>query len=136
MDEERGAPVVVEEALRWNTSPGSGRPRDILRFARGEGSVYDDESESSSHEKLDSSDLLAVSTLGQLSRHPRVAALHRFISGWYLSYVSADHTRALPEAGPQARLSQSGDNLPNVVQYLEEQHPKRLAGIFRRLGEQ
>jgi predicted ATPase len=77
---------------------------------------------------------LAVSTLGQLSRHPRVSALRRFISGWYLSYVSADNSRSLPEAGPQQRLSQTGDNLPNVVQYLQEQYPVRLERLFNILG--
>lgn len=132
--EEHGAPVVVEETLRWNIAPGSGRPKEILRFTRGEGDVYDETSGSRSYESLDSPDLLAVSTLGQLSRHPRVAALRRFISGWYLSYVSADSTRSLPEAGPQERLSQTGDNLPNVVQYLQEQHPERLSRIFAILG--
>lgn len=135
IDEERGAPVVVEELLQWVTAPAQGRPRDILRFSRGSGSVYDEESGERTEERLDSPDLLAVSTLGQLSRHPRVAALRRFITGWYLSYVSADSTRSLPESGPQERLSQSGDNLPNVVQYLQEQHPDRLETIFRRLGE-
>ena len=135
IDEERGSPVVVEELLQWVTAPAQGRPRDILRFSNGSGSVYDEESGARTEESLDSPDLLAVSTLGQLSRHPRVAALRRFITGWYLSYVSADSTRSLPESGPQERLSQSGDNLPNVIQYLQEQHPERLAMIFRRLGE-
>jgi predicted ATPase len=135
IDEERGLPIVVEEVLQWTTAPGQGRPRDILRFSRGSGSVYDESALTRTDEALDSSDLLAVSTLGQLSRHPRVAALRRFISGWYLSYISADNTRSLPEAGPQERLSAAGDNLPNVIQYLQEQHPERLAQIFRTLGE-
>jgi predicted ATPase len=133
--EERGFPVIEEEMLRWTTAPGQGRPREILRFSRGTGSVYDEVSGERIEESLDSSDLLAVSTLGQLSRHPRVAALRRFIAGWYLSYVSADQARALPEAGPQERLSATGDNLPNVIQYLQEQHPRRLREIFRILGE-
>lgn len=60
---------------------------------------------------------------------------NRLITGWYLSYVSADSARSLPEAGPQERLSQTGGNLPNVVQYLQEQYPERLATIFRRLGK-
>lgn len=40
LDEENGSPVVVGELLRWNTSPGSGAPRDILSFQRGEGRLY------------------------------------------------------------------------------------------------
>ena len=42
-------------------------------------------------------------------------------------------TRGQPEAGPQERLSKTGDNLPNVVQYLKEQHPDRLETIFETL---
>lgn len=78
--------------------------------------------------------MLAVNTLGQLARHPRVSALRRFITGWYLSYLTADNTRVMPEAGPQERLSSTGDNLPNVIQYLQEQHPGRLQQIFNTLA--
>jgi predicted ATPase len=134
LDEENGSPVVVGELLRWSTSPGSGRPRDILSFQRGEGSLYDDTNNVYTDEQLDTPDLLAVSTLGGLARHPRVANLRRFISGWYLSYLSGGTGRAVPEAGPQARLSETGDNLPNVVQYLSEQHPARLTEILRVLA--
>jgi len=78
--------------------------------------------------------MLAVNTLGQFAKHPRVSALRRFITGWYLSYLSADTTRATPEAGPQERLSSTGDNLPNVVQYLMEQHAERFQEILRALS--
>jgi len=76
-----------------------------------------------------------VNTLGQLAKHPRVGALRRFITGWYLSYLSADNTRGVPEAGPQERLSTTGDNLPNVVQYLKEGHEDRLNMILRKLAQ-
>jgi predicted ATPase len=135
LDEENSSPVVVEEVLRWSTAPGSGAPRDILSFRRGEGRLYDEARGVSTDEKLDSSDLLAVSTLGGLARYPQVSHLRRFISGWYLSYLGGGTKRTVPEAGPQARLSETGDNLPNVVQYLTEQHPGRLAEILRVLAE-
>ena len=134
VDEVNGSPVVVEELLRWSTSPGRGRPTNILNFSRGSGTVVDDVTFERSTETLASADLLAVSTLGQLSRHPRAAALRRFITGWYLSYLSADSTRGVPESGPQERLSQTGDNLPNVIQYLGEQHPDRLRDILDALA--
>ena len=73
---------------------------------------------------------LAVNLVGQFDSSPRVRALSRFISGWYISYLSADATRGVAESGPQERLSQSGDNLSNVIQYLEEQHPERLGTIL------
>lgn len=78
--------------------------------------------------------MLAVNTLGQFAKHPRVSALRRFITGWYLSYLSADTTRGIPEAGPQERLSSIGDNLPNVIQYLKEQKPDQLDHILKTLS--
>jgi predicted ATPase len=84
---------------------------------------------------LRSPDLIAVNTLGQFADHPRVAALREFITDWYISYLSIDDARAQPEAGPQSRLSKSGDNLANVVQYLREQHPERLERIFTVLRQ-
>lgn len=133
IDEEQGRPVVLSERLRWTTAPKQGRPREILTFARGQGTVYDETSGTNTTETLDSPDLLAVSTLGQLTRYPHVSALRRFISGWYLSYISAGETRTTPQAGPAERLSRPGDNLPNVVQHLQESHPDRLADIYNAL---
>ncbi|WP_197538275.1 AAA family ATPase [Mycobacterium canetti] len=135
VDEERGAPIIVDERLTWSTSPGSGRPRDIIRFSRGSGTWWDENGHESNPEELAGSDLLAVSALGQFRSHPRVTYLREFVSGWYLSYISAESSRTTPEAGPQRRLSKSGDNLPNVIQYLEENHPDRLREIFLVLGE-
>jgi predicted ATPase len=85
-------------------------------------------------EKLDSREMLAVNTLGQFAKHPRVSALRRFIADWYLSYLSADNARGAPEAGPQERLSATGDNLANVIQYLKEQHEVLLDNILRVLS--
>jgi len=42
--------------------------------------------------------------------------------------------RGQPEAGPQERLSRTGDNLPNVIQYLKERHEDRLDGILKVLS--
>ncbi len=41
----------------------------------------------------------------------------------------------MPEAGPQERLSETGDNLPNVIQYLKEQYPERLREILTALSQ-
>ncbi|MGL5866750.1 MAG: AAA family ATPase [Dermatophilaceae bacterium] len=132
--EEAGRPVVEREYLRWVVKPaGRSRPTTILDFTRGAGAVYDETTGVKTEEALASSDLLAVSALGQLSRHPRVSALRKFISGWYLSYLSAGNTRTTPPAGPAERLSQTGDNLPNVVQFLQEGHPEQLDRIFAAL---
>jgi len=128
--DQAGRPVVRQERLSWATTGDSGRPRNIVDLNNGQGNVYDDEDGTHRLEKLESPDVLAVSALGQLSRHPNVSALRRFITGWYLSYINADQTRTTPSVGPSEHLSRTGDNLPNVLQYLQENDPQRLARIF------
>lgn len=133
IDEDSKGPFVSREWLRWKRG-SRGRPFTFLDFSHGEGEVVTgeqpDEHDERVNERLDSRELLAVNTLGQLARNPRVGALRRFITGWYLSYLTADNTRGVPEAGPQERLSTTGDNLPNVIQYLKEQHPERLKQVL------
>ena len=137
IDEENNRPFIAEEWLHWRRGQ-YGKPFRFLDFKKGEGQVISGESPDEEGERiteqLASSELLAVNTLGQFTKHPRVSALRRFITGWYLSYLTADHTRGLPEAGAQERLSPTGDNLPNVIQYLKEQHPQRLEQILKTLS--
>ncbi len=73
---------------------------------------------------------LGIATLGALKQHPRIATFRRFIEGWYLSYFTPDAARSLPLAGPQKHLNMHGDNLGNVVQFMEREHPKRLRAIL------
>jgi predicted ATPase len=135
--EENNRPFIAEEWLQWRRGQ-YGKPFRFLDFKKGEGQVISGESPDEEGEriteKLESSEFLAVNTLGQFAKHPRVSALRRFITGWYLSYLTADHTRSLPEAGAQERLSPTGDNLPNVIQYLKEQYPQRLEEILKTLS--
>ncbi len=137
VDENQRGPYVAEEWLAWRRGKQVGQPFRFLDFRSGVGRVISgDEPEAEDErieERLSAPDVLAVNTLGQLAKHPRVNALRQFITGWYLSYLSADNTRGVPEAGPQERLSQKGDNLPNVIQYLREQHPYRLEHILDTL---
>ncbi len=53
--------------------------------------------------------------------------------GWHVSCLSAESARGQPEAGPHERLTRTGDNLANVIQYLSERHPERLERIFDTL---
>jgi predicted ATPase len=138
IDEDQSGPFVAEEWLRWKRG-SKGTPFKFLDFRNGEGEVVTGEMpdlhDTRRQQRLTSRELIAVNTLGQLADHPRVAALRRFISEWYLSYLSAGSTRGTPEAGPQERLSLTGDNLANVVQYLQEQHPEQLQRILTTLAQ-
>ncbi len=133
VDERKGAPIVAEEWLQWRRAE-HGKPFRFLDYKEGKGvaisGALPDIDEQRREIPLKSADLIAVNALGQFADHPRVAALRDFITSWYVSYFSVDHMRGQPEAGPQERLSRTGDNLPNVIQYLAEQHPERLNHIF------
>ena len=78
---------------------------------------------------------LGIATLGSLKQHPRISAFRKFIEGWYLSYFTPDAARSLPLAGPQKHLNIHGDNLGNVVQFMEREHLKRFQSILKRIAE-
>lgn len=140
IDEIDGGPCVTKESLKWRRVEKSraGAPYNILSFAKGAGWVISGpnprKDDKKTYEELPDNALLAVSTLGQLARHERVVALRKFISDWHVSYLSVDDARGTPEAGAQERLTKTGDNLANVIQFLKERHPERLDQIFRELG--
>jgi len=136
IDEGSKGPFVAEEWLKWRRGP-KGQPFRFLDYKNGQGRAISGDSpdEQGIREEfpLRSPDMIAVNSLGQFAGHPRVAALREFITDWYVSYLSVEDTRGQPEAGPQERLSKTGDNLANVIQYLKEQHPQRLEDVFRAL---
>lgn len=80
--------------------------------------------------ELEDNRKLGIATLGALKQHPRVSAFRQFIEGWYLSYFTPDAARGLPMAGPQKHLNMHGDNIGNVVQFMERDHPKQFARIL------
>ncbi len=138
IDENTEGPFVTNEWLQWRVGRGGKHVR-FLNFDRGTGSVIPGEKPDKTgtpiKEQLDEPSTLAVNMFGQSAYHPRVSALRRFIIDWHLSYLSTDATREVTEAGPQSRLSETGDNLPNVIQYLQERYPERLDKIISVLSE-
>ena len=106
--------------------------RLIARFEeRGQAASENDDVEAV---QLQDNRRLGIATLGALAQHPRIAAFREFIEGWYLSYFTPDAARGLPLAGPQRRLSIHGDNLANVVQYMQREHPDKFEGILRKIA--
>ncbi len=78
---------------------------------------------------------LGIATLGSLKQHPRISAFRKFIEGWYLSYFTPDAARSMPLAGPQKHLNIHGDNIGNVVQFMEREHPKRFQSTLSRIAK-
>lgn len=107
---------------------------DILELIK---SVEDKEKEESRETEiveLEDQRKLGIATLGSLKQHPRISAFRQFIEGWYLSYFAPDAARSLPLAGPQKHLNVHGDNLGNVVQFIEREHPKKFQAILDRIA--
>ena len=94
----------------------------------------EDKSEETEFVELQDKRRLGIATLGVLKQHPRIAAFRRFIEGWYLSYFTPDAARGLPLAGPQPHLNVRGDNLGNVVQFMEREHRGRFDGILKKIA--
>ncbi len=138
IDLQGNGPIVVREFLRWTRGSG-GKPFNFLDIKNGSGNVITGEQPELSDERrpvtLDDPTKPAIATLGQLAENPRVASLRRFIGSWYLSYFAPDQARQIPGAGAHEHLSRTGENLPNVVQYLSEAHPDVLERILERMIE-
>ena len=132
-------PFVEIEWMQWRLG-SRGKPVRFLNFHQGRGTVVagktPDKADERITEQLDDPSALAANMFGQLARHPRVSAFRRFITDWYLSEFSTDATRQTTNDGPQKRLSPTGDNLPNVIQYLQERYPERLEKIISSLSNQ
>lgn len=93
--------------------------------------------ESKEREKVELSDKrkLAIATLGSLKQHPRISDFREFIEDWYLSYFNPTSARSLPMSGPQKHLSATGDNLGNVVQYMEREHKRRFEAVLTAIAK-
>ncbi|NCC97417.1 MAG: ATPase [Synergistales bacterium] len=85
--------------------------------------------------ELDDMRKLGIATLGSLKQHPRISSFRKFIEGWYLSYFTPSAARGLPLAGPQKHLDTHGENLGNVVQFMEREHPKKFKNILQSIAQ-
>jgi predicted ATPase len=141
VDEQDGVPVAVEEELR-QARKGKERGK-LFAFAKVRGGVATiwkgestptQEGEKRIKDKLADRDRLAIATYGQLKEHPRIVSLRRFIEGWYLSYFTPEAARTIPPQGAQPHLNRLGDNLANVVQYMQERHGDRFARILEEIS--
>lgn len=104
----------------------------IERLRKGEA-----EEESKETEVVDLNDKrkLGIATLGSLKQHPRISLFRKFIEGWYLSYFTPDAARSLPLAGPQKHLNIHGDNLGNVVQFMEREHSRKFQSVLDSISQ-
>lgn len=142
--DESGRPFVETEVLKQRRKGQKhGQPFPFLRLSHGKGLVWAGEEavETSGEEdraqaSVELTDLrqLGIATLGTLKEHPRIKRFRDFLKGWYLSYFYPDAARGLPSAGPQKHLNIHGDNIGNVVQFMEREHKDRFQSILDRIA--
>jgi len=142
--DKSGRPFVESELLKQRRKNAkSGQPFPFLRLFHGTGEAWageesvDVEGEESSARtqiRLTDSRQLGIATLGTLKEHPRIEKFRNFLKGWYLSYFHPDAARGIPTAGPQRHLNIHGDNIGNVVQFMEREHKDRFIKILERIA--
>jgi predicted ATPase len=140
-----GRPFVETEVLKQRRKGQThGRPYPFLRLHHGKGKVWAGEEavetqgeEAPTQEDIELTDLrqLGIATLGTLREHPRIKRFRDFLKGWYLSYFHPDAARGIQPAGAQRHLNIHGDNIGNVVQYMEREHRDRFDAILQRIAE-
>ena len=139
-----GRPFVESELLKQRRKGQKhGRPYPFLRLHHGKGTVWageeaveveGEEDRAQAPVELTDTRQLGIATLGTLKEHPRIKRFRDFLKSWYLSYFYPDAARSLPSAGPQRHLNIHGDNIGNVVQFMERDHKMRFKAILDRIA--
>ncbi|HBT76681.1 MAG TPA: ATPase [Planctomycetaceae bacterium] len=132
--DEGGIPYVFAETLTHLEPREKGVQQLNFFVNEGQGKIVRSGSEIVGSIHLADSRRPALSTLGNLSEYPDIVEFKRFLDSWYLCYFSPDAARQSPASGPQKHLSTSGDNLANVVRYMEREHKDRFDTIMSRVA--
>lgn len=85
--------------------------------------------------EIEGSQQSALAAIGPMVAHPKLRRLLEFIRNWHISEFAPSSARHLPPSGPQRRLNSSGDNLGNVVEFLERENPRHFKDILRSLAK-
>src|ERR1019366_6868701 len=85
---------------------------------------------------LESADILAIKGLGQFQRFKAASALRQLLENWHVSDFHISAARGRKEAtGVAEHLSETGDNLPRVAQYLFDNYRPIFKTILRRMQQ-
>jgi predicted ATPase len=140
--EEQGKPLIIREILRYKRGR-YGSPYHFLDFSRGIGyAITNEEDFSKKDEELDresqrlgAPDILAIKGLGQFERFKAANAFREFIENWYVSDFHISDSRGSREAGYAEHLSQTGDNLPLVAQFMFENHRDIFDSVLDKMKQ-
>jgi predicted ATPase len=138
--EKSGAAYVRREILRYKRG-AYGSPFHFLDFTNGSGyAITNEEDFNKADEELKrenqkvAPETLAIKGLGQFERFKAANAFRQLIEAWHVSDFHISAARGRKEAsGDSEHLSETGDNLPRVAQYLYEQHNARFKNILETM---
>ncbi len=137
-------PIAISERLRQGKDQEVGQPRLFLNLKKGKGYVWvgnesvegDEGDEGSKREAILSPHSLGIVTLAEhVGDNPRIERFKNFIKKWYLSYFTPDSAREITQYGVDKHLNVKGDNMANVVRYLEKNHRKVFRQILDEISE-
>ncbi len=139
--EKGSTPYVKREVLRYKRGR-YGSPYRFLDFTNGQGFAITNEEEfNKSDEDLErefqtvAPDTLAIKGLGQFERFKAANAFRQLMESWHVSDFHINAARGRKEAtGDSEHLSETGDNLPLVANYLFEQYPEDFKNILATMA--
>ena len=140
--EDHGRVVVEREILRYRRGQ-FGKPWHFVDFSRGVGSaitnesVYGEEGAEEKREeyKLDDPSVLAIKGLGQFREFQVVSEFRSLIENWHVSDFHIADARPSSEAGYAEHLSNRGDNVAQVAQYLYENHREHFDQVLKAMSQ-
>ncbi len=131
LDNASGSVTVINDDINDRLSSANGKQSAIKQIYNALSII----AQNTQFVTLEDKRRLGITTLGALKQHPRISAFRNFLEGWHLSYFTPDAARSMPMAGAQKHLNVHGDNLGNVVQYMEREHPKEFQSILNRIAQ-
>lgn len=142
INEFMGLPIIEREILRYKRGR-YGSPYHFLDFSKGIGYAITNEEDfdkkdeelDREEQKLGSPDILAIKGLGQFDRFKAANAFRNFIENWHVSDFHISEARSVREAGYAEHISERGDNLPLVAQYMFEHHPDKFDDVLNKMQQ-
>ena len=139
----KGGRVSVErEVLHYRRGP-DGRPWHFVDFSGGIGTAITNESvygqeelkEKRAEYKLDDPSVLAIKGLGQFREFQVVSEFRSLIENWHVSDFHIADARPSSETSSAEHLSNRGDNVAQVAQYLYENHRECFDQVLKAMNQ-
>lgn len=139
----KGSQVVVEREVLGYRRGQYGRPWHFVDFSGGTGTAVTNESvygekgaeEKRAEYKLNDPSILAIKGLGQFREFQVVSEFREMIENWHISDFHIADARPSTEAGYAEHLSERGDNVAQVAQYLYKNHPDRFKRVLEAMRQ-